>query len=344
MYRAVLSRRSGFTLIELLVVIAIIAILIGLLVPAIQQVREAAARTQCLNHLKQMGLAIHTYHDANNHFPTHGDNGTIVRINGVPATPKSTPYQQAGVFFQILPYIEQENLYKSTSDATIRATPIPMYFCPSRRAPVTRTNTSGGNLQAMIDYAVPVHGIDPATATGNCWNLGSANTNLPIYRNGVIVRGGVGGGTTGVAFGPNAIRHIKDGTSNTMMISEGALATTHYAPPQQELDVVPPEWEGTTCGRWAAVGARIDWMLGAWTGGWSNWSVTRCSMNGPWRDEPHLPNCRAIWQQLGSAHSNGVNAVFADGSVKTFTSGTLNFVLQLLVRKDDGLVVDLSGF
>jgi prepilin-type N-terminal cleavage/methylation domain-containing protein/prepilin-type processing-associated H-X9-DG protein len=342
MYRAVLSRRSGFTLIELLVVIAIIAILIGLLVPAVQQVREAAARTQCLNHLKQMGLAIHTYHDANNHFPTHGDNGTIVRINGVPATPKSTPYQQAGVFFQILPYIEQENLYKSTSDATIRATPIPMYFCPSRRGPTIRTNAAGGSAQAMIDYAVPVWGPNTPTAVG-CWGLNNnpATTDIPFYRSGIIVRGGAGGT---VAFGPTKMAQIKDGTSNTMMISEGALATTHYAPPQQELDVVPPEWEGTTCGRWAAVGARIDWMLGAWTGGWSNWSVTRCSMNGPWRDEPHLPNCRAIWQQLGSAHSNGVNAVFADGSVKTFTSGTLNFVLQLLVRKDDGLVVDLSGF
>lgn len=72
--------------------------------------------------------------------------------------------------------------------------------------------------------------------------------------------------------------------------------------------------------------------------------MTRCSMNGPWRDEPHFPNCKALWQQLGSAHANGVNIAFADGSVKTFNYGTPNAILQLLTRKNDGLVVDLSGF
>src|SRR5262249_45931302 len=128
MRRSVLSR-PGFTLIELLVVIAIIAILIGLLVPAVQKVREAATNAQCKNNLKQMGTAIHNYHATYQHFPTHGDNGTIVRLpSGAPATPKSTPYQRAGVFFQILPYIEQEAVYNSPSDATVRAAVIPTYF------------------------------------------------------------------------------------------------------------------------------------------------------------------------------------------------------------------------
>jgi len=333
--------RPGFTLIELLVVIAIIAILIGLLVPAVQQVREAANRATCENNLKQIGLAIHNHHDTYKYFPTHGDNGTIVRINGVPAVARSTPYQRAGVFFQILPYIDQAPIFNSPTDATIVSATIPTYFCPSRRAPSQRTNQAGGNVQGMVDYVVPIHGVNPATGTGNCWGLGGNTTNDAIYTNGVIVRGGVG---AGVAFPPGRMIEIRDGTSQTIMIAEGALATTHYTPPVQEADVVPPEWAGSTCGGWAAVGARIDWMLGPYTAGWSNWGVTRCSMNGPWPDEPHYPNCRAIWQQLGSPHPGGTNAVAADGSVRTFSVGIPNAVLQALVRKADGLVVDLRGF
>jgi prepilin-type N-terminal cleavage/methylation domain-containing protein/prepilin-type processing-associated H-X9-DG protein len=108
MSRCGVQRRTGFTLIELLVVIAIIAILIGLLLPAVQKVREAAARTQCTNNLKQLGLAVQNYHGVNNVFPTET------------AT--------TSVYTYLLPYIEQNN-------AQISVTPVKTFLCPSRGRP-----------------------------------------------------------------------------------------------------------------------------------------------------------------------------------------------------------------
>jgi prepilin-type N-terminal cleavage/methylation domain-containing protein len=133
-------RRSGFTLIELLVVIAIIAILIALLVPAVQKVREAAARTQCTNNLKQMGLGMHMCHDANKVFPSGGWGWSWI---GVPS--RGTDISQPGGWlYNILPYVEQGNLRNSpTGLATggpfenamlnIMATPLALFNCPSRR-------------------------------------------------------------------------------------------------------------------------------------------------------------------------------------------------------------------
>ncbi len=139
------SRRSGFTLIELLVVIAIIAILIALLVPAVQKVREAASRTRCLNNLKQIGLALHGYHDAQRGLPTAGD---------YPAGVTGAAWSVAA---RLLPYVEQDAVHNqinfSTSYSTQPAvTPvrIPLHICPSDRN--DRARPDGAVTHYPISY------------------------------------------------------------------------------------------------------------------------------------------------------------------------------------------------
>ena len=128
-----IAQRRGFSLVELLVVIAIIAVLIGLLVPAVQKVREAANRTQCTNNLKQLGLAAHNYHDTKKHLPP-----------GMGYTPLATNGVWGPHFFHLLPYLEQDNLYNASA-GTVLGVPnvkfpgnnnfykqtVPIFLCPS---------------------------------------------------------------------------------------------------------------------------------------------------------------------------------------------------------------------
>jgi prepilin-type N-terminal cleavage/methylation domain-containing protein/prepilin-type processing-associated H-X9-DG protein len=184
--------RSGFTLIELLVVIAIIAILIGLLLPAVQKVREAAARTKCQNNMKQIALACHNYHDVRGYLPPGGSNaaGVASACTNSPAC-RETEWSWA---YQILPYIEQQALHQNTNVNTVRNTVIPIYYCPTRRSPQLY------NGHAMIDYA------------------GNAGTDANGV-NGVIIRTG---------YGQLRLIQITDGTSNTAMIAEKRLNVAEF--------------------------------------------------------------------------------------------------------------------
>src|SRR5438105_1196315 len=163
--------RRAFTLMELLVVIAIIAILIGLLVPAVQKVREAAARSQCQNNLKQIGLALHGYHDVYKKLPPGG----IAQIK-TPAAPTS----EAGLAWQvlILPFIEQGNLaakfdptlgYRSTINWPLGMIQVPIYYCPSAQfnqsgstAEQGGNSTNGGGTVTLPAEPFTVHYIGNA--------------------------------------------------------------------------------------------------------------------------------------------------------------------------------------
>jgi prepilin-type N-terminal cleavage/methylation domain-containing protein/prepilin-type processing-associated H-X9-DG protein len=343
--------RLGFTLIELLVVIAIIAILIGLLLPAVQKVREAAARMQCSNNLKQIGLACHNYHDTMGYLPTHGSGGGIRRFNNALADPKSTDpafpalpasgYQTAGVFLQILPYVEQGAVY-SANDTVVRATPQKLYFCPARRSPTTRLSDTNATL-ALNDYAVPVYKAQATSGQGGngggCWNMWGDTTttdvnNYPFYTSSVFVRGGKSASpATPTGFAPGRLTNVTDGTSSTIMLGEKFVDPTRYAPPQPNQDTVNMGACNPNCG----------FTDNGYWNGWSSWSTTRCALQAPLRDAPYSQTA-AGWQFMGSAHASGMNALFADGSVTQVRFGVSNGIFQLLCRKDDGLVVDLSGF
>jgi prepilin-type N-terminal cleavage/methylation domain-containing protein len=185
-------RRPAFTLIELLVVIAIIAILIGLLLPAIQKTRETAARIRCANNLKQIGLALHNYMDSQGSLPANG------------LYPPGGPNNTWSAMARLLPYIEQENLHRRidfnqpySTQPTLTSLRIATYVCPSEAKDRGKTNSSGTPTHWVISYAVNEGRwmvLDPSS-------------------------GSVGDG----AFAPNqgfSPRDFSDGMSNTLAVAE----------------------------------------------------------------------------------------------------------------------------
>jgi len=343
-------KRQAFTLVELLVVIAIIGILIALLLPAVQAAREAALRSKCTNNLKQMGLALHTFHDTYKRFPPG------VSVDQPPFGTQSPPSGcGASWMAHILPNIEQDPLFKqlqlfgssgwgNTVDGrAISGVFMEVYFCPSSRlARISAGRPPGATADVQrVTYA----GISGAV-NGLIPNYAETRVNSGGSAAGCCSGGIIGGGGLLFPNGKIGFGAFTDGTSNTLAVSEqsGFLVTQN----------------GTT----------VDWHAGRW--GWllgcchnpdgtqvpPNFNVNgdarafnvttvryRINQREGWPNAPG--NCGAVGvcdnngnnTPLNSPHPGGVNGLLGDGSVRFLSDSLPLDMLARLATRDDGQAI-----
>jgi prepilin-type N-terminal cleavage/methylation domain-containing protein len=316
---ASLRGRKGFTLIELLVVIAIIAILIGLLLPAVQKVREAAFRTKCYNNLKQIGIAMHSYHDTTGALPS----GHIELLDA------GGNYQYYTCWsIQILPYIEQDNLFRTYLDNPVPnqapqnqvfcQTNVPIYVCPSdQRAgqvllPETIAPNGGGNpgIKYRTSSYRAMTGLGDTATTdtfGGFWN--EVQTALAAHPTG---KGAFhGDGASGL--GPERLVTIKDGLSNTLFVGERHTLTHQTR---------GPFWADSF--NLYSKGAAYPY------------SITLIPDYDKCASQVNANFCKYGW---GSFHTAGISFLFGDGSVRSLNTAIDMNVFMALSTSNGGEVI-----
>jgi len=343
------SHNRAFTLVELLVVIAIIGILIGMLLPAVQQVREAARRTQCLNQMRQIGLGSLNYESAFNRFPTTGADGAAIVLNLVPDFRRDPGGPLWSSFHQILPFVEQDNVRQlkqiatNPSDIVLEGERIDLFGCPSRgdRAEI---DSSTGDSRPLPDYASfvttredPINGEEATGQFVDAQFDGSNNLNGNSDESlwsGIIAKTGIwdDSNDTLVRFAQVGFGQISDGSSNTMMFGEKAASSSFYNPERsfggnfwdEDGYHKPASWN-IRRGIIPDVGLTPD-----------NIPVARELTSPDFSD----PATLGFLFGFGSAHPGTVNMVFGDGSTHAIPNETQSLVVSQLGNRNDGAVVE----
>jgi prepilin-type N-terminal cleavage/methylation domain-containing protein/prepilin-type processing-associated H-X9-DG protein len=364
----VFLKRRGFTLIELLVVIAIIGILIALLLPAVQKIREAAARMQCSNNLKQLGLSMHNFHDAYGRFPSAGwydwcnalpssrpqdipasewgQNGCIVQyrnaggqlvnsfsngplVNNQPTgAPWTTPPQQAASWGFQVLPFVEQQAAQGQTGGHIRNTALKIFVCPSRRSTLRFTAAGSSLGGAPLDYAAPYFG--PVTRDRN------VARNTPGTFFGIIVPSEPNVPGRGLPDVPVRFNDVTDGTSNTILLGEKWLRPDQYTTGAWNDDhnlVSSVDQDGLR------IGDQVPIHDTNTNGG----VFVSAGANNPccdwWRDpDTRLPSPR-LGSRFGSAHLTGMNILMADGSVRHLQYTVSQAVFFNLCHKSDGNVI-----